>query len=79
MNRLQPIEKDIITEKIKAFPLSGLSNRPTISVCRHFGSLHGRDFKVFAQICLFVLWEHLTESEREIWLSLSKVTTKVYS
>ena len=78
MKRLTPYEKDVITERIKAFPESGLPTKPSPSTGRYYGSFHGRDFKVLAQMFLFVAWDYLTSPEKEVWLSLSKVGTFMY-
>ena len=73
MSKLSPTAKDKIQAKLRAFPQSGLPCAPTTAVCRYYGSLHGGDFKVFAQVGIFVLWEHLTTKQKDLWLSLSKV------
>ena len=56
--------KDQIEAKIVAFHHTGLPCKPSTSVCRYYGFLHGRDFKIFAQVCLFVLWDHLTDQKQ---------------
>lgn len=43
-------------------------------VFRYYKSLIGRDFKLWAQIGIFVVWSLLTQSEKEMWLSLAKVS-----
>ena len=30
-------------------------------------------FKAWAQMCLFVVWDYLTEEEKPVWLCMSKV------
>ena len=39
----------------------------------HYQSFIGRDFKALAQIALFLLTLYMTEQEKVVWLSLSKV------
>lgn len=46
---------------------------------KHHKSAHGKDFKVLAQIALFVLWEHFENQEKQMWLSLCKVHTRSWS
>ena len=45
-------------------------------VCNHHRSFHGRDFKILAQVCLFIFWNHLLPTEKPVWLSLCKVHMK---
>ena len=40
---------------------------------RYHKSLVGRDFKLRAQIGIFIVWTFLTPSEEKMWLSLAKV------
>ena len=76
MQRLDPHEKREIEANVAAFPKSGLPYQiVSTSVCKYSKSFLGRDWKVLAQICLFVLRDHLTQSEQNVWKSLSKVKT----
>lgn len=40
---------------------------------RYHNSLVGRDFKLWAQVGIFIVWDFLTSSEKLMWLSLAKV------
>lgn len=40
---------------------------------RYHNSLVGRDYKVWAQIGIFIVWPFLTIKEKSAWLSLAKV------
>lgn len=73
MDRLTPKEKREIKSKIIAFPKSGFDSSLSPSLCKVYGSFFGRDFKLFAQMCLYLLWEYLTPQEKSVWLALSKV------
>ena len=74
MERLPANDKEKIMAKLRQISYSGLpSQLSPMAVCRHVKSLHGRDFKVFAQIALFVLWDHLLEPEKSVWKALSRV------
>ena len=44
-----------------------------ISTCRYHRSFTGKDFKGWAQVCLFVVWDYLTDAEKKVWLTLSQV------
>lgn len=78
MDRLTPNEKREIKAKIIAFPKSGFNFNLSPSLCKVYGSFYGRDFKLFAQMCLYLLWEYLTPQERSVLLSLSKVVPHNY-
>lgn len=39
----------------------------------HHNSLVGRDYKVWAQVGIFIVWPLLTQNEKNVWLSLAKV------
>lgn len=73
MNRLTPREKLEIAAKIAVFPKSGFSSTLSPSLPRTFKSFHGRDFKLLAQMSLFILWDYLTISEKKVWKMLSMV------
>lgn len=73
MARITPKEKREIKAKITAFPKSGFDSNLSPSLCKVYGSFFGRDYKLFAQMCLYLLWEYLTQEEKMVWLSLSKV------
>ena len=75
MDRLCAENKKEVWARIEAFPKSGLpANLSPRSICNHYKSLLGRDYKLLAQTCLFIFWEYFTASEREIWKKLTKVS-----
>lgn len=41
---------------------------------RYHKSLVGRDFKVWCQIGVFIVWPFLTKKEKDMWLSLAEVS-----
>ena len=73
MGRLSKSERDEIAARITAFNFSGFSHRLSRDVSSYYRSFVGRDFKVVAQLSLFVLAPYLPASETEVWLALSKV------
>ena len=74
MDQLSPAQKLEISTRIEAFSFSGFSSRLSPKICRHYKSYHGRDFKLFAQMALFIVWEYLDEVQKRVWLTLSNVS-----
>ena len=73
MERLSDREKEVAS-KLTAFSWSGLpSTLSPEALCHHHKSLIGRDYKLVAQVALYILWDHLTGPEKEVWKALSKV------
>ena len=73
MERLSPEQKRRVAARIDSFPVSGLTTRLSGTITKHHKSAHGRDFKLLAQVALFVIWDHLEDLEQSMWLSLCKV------
>ena len=46
-------------------------------IARYHGSLLGRDFKAWAQIGVFIVWDFLSTTEKEMWLALAKVCSAI--
>ena len=78
MDKLRPDDKRAIAAKIAGFPSSGIQGRVAGSITKYHKSCVGRDFKALAQMAVFVLWDNLNDSEKQIWLLLSKVNNHVY-
>lgn len=79
MERLTRAEKEELEAKIESFPQSGLpANLSPKAICNNYKSLLGRDYKLLAQVALFVFWDFFTDSEKEIWKELSKVSNAHY-
>ena len=55
------------------------TNDKNCALHRYHNSLVGRDYKVWSQVGIFVVWPNLTLAERSMWLSLAKVHTYVAS
>lgn len=66
-------QKDEILSRIRAFNFSGFSVKLHGNVIRHHQSFVGRDYKAWAQMAPFVIFPYLTEGDKMVWLSLSKV------
>eukprot|EP00731_Ephydatia_muelleri_P011328 Em0006g222a len=78
MGRLSKREKNEIAGRIAAFNFSGFSHRLSRDITRYYRSFVGRDFKVLAQLSLFIFAPYLTASETEVWFGLSKLFKLVY-
>ena len=73
MAALKEEDKMEILSKIAVFPWSGIKSRLKPNICMHSGSLVGRDFKVIAQISLYLFRPYLSSDEAQAWIYLSKV------
>ena len=73
MEQLSPAQKLQISSRIDSFSFSGFSAKLSPKICRHYKSYLGHDFKLFAQMALFIVWEHLNKVQKQVWLTLSKV------
>lgn len=79
MHRITTAEKSEIEARINSFNFSGFDKRVNGgSICRYHGSLLGRDFKAWAQIGVFIVWDFLSPTEREMWLALAKLFMHSY-
>lgn len=74
MKRLTAAEKEQIRAMVISFPKSGFVSNLTPALCKVYGSFHGRDFKLLAQMSLFILWNYLTDAEKKVWLAFSEVS-----
>ena len=73
MGRLNAAQKEEIEARVNSFNFSGFENKLSYSVCRHYRSFVGRDFKTMAGCSLFILGPYMLPNEKIIWISLSKV------
>ena len=77
MNALSHHQKAEIIARIELFSYSGFKAKMTVNL-KYAGSFVGRDFKIFAQMTVFVLSPFLSDVERNKQLSLSKVSVMYY-
>lgn len=73
MERLTPVQKHKVKGQIAAFDFLGFSKKLSTSLCQYHQSFNGNDFKVLAQMALFILWDFLLPKEKDVWLKLSMV------
>ena len=78
MGRLTRSQKNDLDARLLTFDFSGLELKLSYNIVRHFRSFVGRDFKALAQISLFLLGVYMTQEEKVIWLTLSKVNYMHY-
>ena len=71
--KLSGDQKDEILARIRAFSYSGFRVRLLGNVIRHHQSFVGRDYKAWAQMALFIMYPYLSNGDKAVWLSLSKV------
>ena len=77
MQNLSSTDKKKVKAKIDAFDFSAYSRRLPSSFVKIYGSCVGRDFKLWAQIAVFVLDGLISENELEVWLYISEVRNNV--
>ena len=73
MLRLTSKQRSEVQAVVSAFNFSGFSVKINTSLCNHFRSFVGRDFKALAQCALFIFRNYFTSEEKRVWLALSKV------
>lgn len=78
MKRLCTAEKKELLAKLAAFNYSGMEVKISGSLCYHYQSFVGRDYKALAQIALYLFGPYLLPAEKAVWLALSKVHMYVH-
>ena len=78
MSRLTTKEKAEVQSVLSAFNFSGFKVKLGTKLTRHFKSFVGRDFKALAQSALFLFKCHFKETEKSVWLALSKASYYSY-
>lgn len=75
MRGLSPADKKKIKAKIEAFDFTAFPRRLSSSMIKTYGSCVGRDFKLWAQVSVFILDGVIADEELNVWYQLSKVST----
>lgn len=70
---LSRTQKQEVLARIRAFNTSGFHVKLVGNVICYHQSFVGRDYKAWTQMALFIIYPYLTEEDKTIWLSLSKV------
>ena len=73
MKSLSPAAKKKIKAKIELFDFSAFPAKLGSSITSMYGSFVGRDFKLWAQIAVFILINVVSEEELAVWCNLSEV------
>lgn len=75
MKNISVADKKKVQAKIEAFDFSAFPRRLPGSFVKNYGSCVGRDFKLWAQISVFILDGLISAEKLEVWLYLSEVST----
>ena len=70
-------DKENFKAKIDAFDFSAHCRRLPNSFEKIYGSCVGRDFRLWAQIAVFILDGLISENELQVWLYISEVRNNV--
>ena len=73
MKSLSPAAKKKIKAKVEVFDFSAFPAKIASSIISMYGSYVGRDYKLWAQVAVFILMDIVTEEELEVWSNLSEV------
>lgn len=73
ISSLSNTQKAEILARMNSFNMSGFHVAVHGNICYHHNSFVGRDYKSWAQMCLFIATPYLTDSEKHVWLCLTKV------
>jgi hypothetical protein len=73
MKGLTPADKKKVRARIEAFDFSAFPGKIASSITTMYGSYVGRDFKLWAQIAVFILVDIVAGEELEVWRNLSEV------
>jgi hypothetical protein len=80
VGKLNEKQKKELEGRIESFNTSSL-NMPTLQpkyLVTHVKSLIGKEFKIFLQAAPFILFPFMDDFEREIWLSLSSLSSYAF-
>ena len=73
MKSLPAADKKKVKAKIDAFDFSAFSRRLPSSFVKNYGSCVGRDFKLWAQVSVFILDGIISDDQLQVWFYLSNV------
>jgi len=71
--RLTSEEKQQVLARMRDFHYFGFDGRVYGNVIQHHKSFVGRDYKAWAQMALFIIGTYLSDNQRQVLVSLSKV------
>jgi hypothetical protein len=73
MKTLSPANKKKVSARIESFDFAPFPQKLASNIPKTYGSLVGRDIKVWAQVAVFVLVDIVPSDELEVWVHLSNV------
>ena len=74
MKNLSAADKKKVKAKIEAYDFSAFARSLSSSFVKNYGSCVGRDFKLWAQISVFVLDGIIPDDELQVWLYISEAS-----
>ena len=73
MKALSPANKKKVSARIESCDFTPFPPKIASNIPKTYGSLVGRDFKVWAQVAVFILDDIIPSEELETWVHLSNV------
>ena len=73
MSHLTKVQKSEVLARMASFNYSGIDGKVLGNVVSNHKSFVGRDYKAWAPIALFIISPYLSDSDKEVWIQLSKV------
>ena len=74
MKSLSNADKAKIAARINSCDFSPFQQKLASNITKTYGSLVGRDIKVWAQVAVYVLMDIVPDDELEVWIHLSNVS-----
>ena len=73
MKTVSPANKKKVSARIESCNFTPFPQKLASNIPNTYGSLAGRDIKVWAQVAVFVLVDIVPSDELEVWVHLSNV------
>jgi hypothetical protein len=73
MKSLSNENKAKVTARIESCDFSPFPQKLASNISKTYGSLVGRDIKVWAQVAVYILMDIIPNDELEVWIHLSNV------
>lgn len=78
MSSLNARQKKEVLARMAAFNYSGFDGKVLGNIVFHNQSFVGRDYKAWAQMAPHIIGSYLSDSQKRVWLGLSKVGRAKY-
>ena len=73
MKALSPANKKKVSARIESCDFTPFPQKLASNIPKTYGSLVGRDIKVWAQVAVFILNDIVPSEELEVWVHLGNV------